>query len=146
MMLYHFNLGHPLVASGTTLDVRGARQIWSSREHDPLASFGPPSETHSADLSVFQVSNQRLAACTVCNAERQLALSMSFDPVALPYLQILRMGGAGLYGAAIEPCTTGGRTRRDAREAGEMLFLQPGESRVYRIEISLGRPSALSAS
>ncbi len=145
MMLYHFNLGHPLIASGTTFDVDGASQVWSSREHDALARFGAPSEIHSADLSVFRLPNQKLAACRVSNAEKQLALTMSFDPVALPYLQMLRMGGAGLYGAAIEPCTTGSRTRRDARERGEMLFLQPGESRVYRIEISLRRPPALAA-
>jgi hypothetical protein len=53
------------------------------------------------------------------------------------------MGGAGLYGIGIEPCTTGVRSRREAREAGQMIMLEPGEARTYRLTVTLA--GALSA-
>ncbi len=47
------------------------------------------------------------------------------------------MGGRGLYGLGLEPCTSGVRTRREARDAGQMIVLQPGEARDYVLDISL---------
>lgn len=145
MLLYHFNVGHPLVAAGTVVSLPGADQVWSNREHDPLESFSEPLQTHNADLSVYRLAKGRPASCSVSNNPKQLDLSMRFDPATLPYLQMLRMNGAGLYGIAIEPCTTGGRTRTAAREAGEMIVLNPGESRSYSIEICLARKPFVSA-
>jgi hypothetical protein len=144
MMLYHFNLGYPLVSAGTTIYMPGARQVWSSSDHDALARFEQPSKAHSADLSVFRMPDDGQASCVISNTERQLAISFRFDPSALPYLQLLRMGGEGLYGAGIEPCTTGCRTRSQARKAEEMIFLRPGDARIYTIEISLSRTPSIA--
>lgn len=139
MMLYHFNLGHPLVAGGTRIEGPQGEPVWLSRPHDPLAPFGRPVPEHTADLSIFPLADRADIAIAAPNGP---SMRFSFDTAALPFLQILRMPGDGLYGLGIEPCTTGVRSRRAARETGQMLFLAPGESRNYAIDIALDRRNA----
>lgn len=45
------------------------------------------------------------------------------------------MMGEGTYVAGIEPCTNRPAGRMDARERGELIILQPGESRSYDLEL-----------
>jgi hypothetical protein len=136
MLLYHVNLGHPLVDAGSHIEVPDAAVTWQSREHDPFAPFGAPAAEHNADLSVLAMPAGRRATCRV-SSPRGIVLELSFPPSALPFLQLLRMGGRGLYGLGLEPCTSGVRTRREARDAGQMIVLQPGEARDYVLDISL---------
>lgn len=136
MMLYHFNVGHPLIGAGASIDPGRADVIWRGSDHDPLAPFHAPAPVHSADLSIFRMGLEQVATCRVAGANG-IDLAIAFDPTELPFLQLLRMGGRGLYGAGIEPCTTGGRSRREARESGQMILLEPGQAREYRLEILL---------
>ena len=140
MLLYHFNLGYPLVAEGTVLDAGDARVSWQGAPHDPLAAFAAPRVALNADLSIFTQPAGRLPSATVTSPDG-LALTLGVDPAQLPFLQVLRMEGQGLYGMALEPCTTGTRSRADARARGQMIVLQPGDHRDYRLEISLAASS-----
>ena len=45
------------------------------------------------------------------------------------------MLGEGTYVVGIEPCTNRPAGRMDARERGELIILQPGESRHYDLEL-----------
>lgn len=141
MLLYHFNLGHPLVDAGTTLELPGSELVWRGSDHDPLAPLSAPARFHTADLSVFRPPNGARANCRI-SAPQGVSLDLRFDQTALPYLQLLRMGGQGLYGLGIEPCTTAARTRKDARAQQQMLFLQPGDSRDYALDVSLSASPA----
>ena len=48
-----------------------------------------------------------------------------------------RMLGEGTYGVAMEPTTNRDAGRFDARERGELVMLEPGETRRYDIEIGV---------
>nr|WP_306267351.1 DUF4432 family protein [Pararhizobium sp. IMCC3301] len=136
MMLYHFNIGHPLVAEATEIDVCNGRQIWG--QGDPLSAFpAPQSEQHNS-LSVFAMDSEaENGLCTISNPHNGLQLELEFERQSLPFLQLLRMTGQGTYGIGIEPCTTGQRSRSDARTASEMVFLKPGDHRTYNFNIRL---------
>ncbi|MEX2553386.1 MAG: DUF4432 family protein, partial [Actinomycetota bacterium] len=136
MLLYHFNLGHPLIDEGSTIELSDARETWRGSEHDPLAPFMNPQSNHSADLSVFAMSEGQRSTCRI-QSPRKLKLELAFDQLALPFLQILRMGGERLYGLGVEPCTSGVRTRKQARADQQMVLLKPGDSRDYRLDVSL---------
>jgi hypothetical protein len=45
------------------------------------------------------------------------------------------MLGQGTYVVGIEPCTNRTSGRLPARESGELIILQPGESRAYDLEL-----------
>ena len=134
MMLYHFNLGFPLVAEGTMLDLGNDTCVWSDRDHYLRAVFGPPQVGVQNSLAVFQHQGD-VAAISLASPVLGRRLRMTYPTATLPYCQVFRMAGQGAYGACIEPCTTGARTRQDARAQGEMIILGPGDQRAYDISL-----------
>jgi hypothetical protein len=137
MMLYHFNMGYPLVDEHSTIDLDPADDLWSSGDHDPRAPFGLPQAAHGSELSVHQPRAGGI--CRVTNPRRGLGLSIGFDTTTLPYLQLLRLRGAGTYMIGVEPCTAAKRSRNSAKEAGQMPLLAPGQSRDYALDIDVTR-------
>jgi hypothetical protein len=56
------------------------------------------------------------------------------------------MLGEGTYVVGIEPCTNRTAGRLDARERGELIELDPGERRVYDLELgALDGPDEVDA-
>jgi len=138
MMLYHFNLGYPFIAKGCEISVPNSRCIWQSEQHDPFDVISEPTQQQSCLLSIHKLSERsRTAICTVQNKHLGLKMEMEFSRENLPYVQILRMPGEGMYGIAVEPCTNGQRTRKQVRDAGEMQTLVPGERRRYDFKLCL---------
>lgn len=136
MMLYHFNIGYPLVSGRSQIDLPNAQPV--SGTGDPLADFPEPQTRQENALSVFEINRDaETGLCTVTNREKGLELALRFDHDTLPFFQLLRMSGQGTYGIGLEPCTAGSRTRDRARAANEMVVLKPGEGRTYNINISL---------
>ena len=136
MMLYHFNIGHPLVAEATKVRVHNGQQIWG--QGDPLSAFPVPQPEQQNHLSVFAMDSEaETGLCTIYNPRNGLQLGLEFDRQSLPFLQLLRMTGQGTYGIGLEPCTTGQRSRADARTASEMVVLKPGDDRIYNFKIRL---------
>ncbi|BDU40062.1 DUF4432 family protein [Vibrio nigripulchritudo] len=136
MMLYHFNLGLPLIAPGSHIDIPNRQLIWQSFEHNPLAAYSPPEPNSLDKLSIFKNMGHK-AKAAVISPELGLFLSIDYDSVELPYCQVLRMDAPGHYGVGIEPCTTGYRNRKEAFDKGEMAILERGESRTYSISLTL---------
>lgn len=136
MMLYHFNIGHPLVSAGSSIDIPNAQNIWG--DGDPLDAYPEPQSTQANALSIFEVdATEKMGICNVSTLNKQLELCLSFERETLPFFQLLRMTGQGSYGIGLEPCTTGKRSRGAARSADQMLHLKPGEHRDYEFQISL---------
>ncbi len=63
-------------------------------------------------------------------------LYVIYDRGQLPRYIEWRMMGEGQYAVGIEPCTNG-FGREAVRQAGELIVLQPGEKRVYDLEIGV---------
>ncbi|MEH6726821.1 MAG: aldose 1-epimerase family protein [Hyphomicrobiales bacterium] len=136
MMLYHFNIGHPLVSDKSRIELPNAQHVWG--EGNPLAPYPEPQAEQNSALSVFAIDQDVTSGiCTVSNSASGLELALEFDRKALPFFQLLRMTGQGTYGIGLEPCTAASRSRSGARAANEMLYLKPGEDRTYNINISL---------
>ena len=145
MLLYHFNVGHPLVGDGARVLLDPAEDLWASGDFDPRAPFGPPEPVQSAELTVHRPQPvDGWARCRLENPANGLSLTIAFEAATLPFLQHLKMRGRRSYMAAIEPCTTSRRERRAAREAGEVPVLAPGESRRFALRVTLTRSSVPS--
>ena len=138
MLLYHFNLGFPLVAPDTRVDVGIDECVWQSEAHDPTASFPEPTARDSNKISVFRHVKDE-ACMTVKSPLTGLSMQFSYPSSQLSHCQMLQMTAPGIYGLGIEPCTAGSRTRKLAREADEMIILQPGEERKYDITLTIDK-------
>jgi hypothetical protein len=126
MLLYHVNVGWPVVDDGAELLAPGSHATF----HGPEAGY------------VEQVVEHELAAeadgrvpVAVVSRKAGLGAYQVFRRDQLPFHFVWRMLGEGTYVVGIEPSTNRPESRLAARERGELTVLAPGESRRYELEL-----------
>jgi uncharacterized protein DUF4432 len=138
MLLYHCNVGFPVVDEGSELlvpsdatrtdpwdTVSGYRTLTAPRPDFQEACFYERALAEPSGLRPAGIVNRRLGIgfYQVSRAEQ------------LPELMLWRMLGEGAYAVAIEPGTNRALERARLRELGEIMELAPGEGREYELEV-----------
>ena len=138
MLLYHVNIGFPVVDDGsellvpaTRVDARGDHPV---EGYDVLAS---PAASFVEQVFEHELGAEADGRVPVAIANRDLGIGAYevFDRSQLPHHFVWRMLGEGTYVVGIEPCTNRTAGRLDARERDELVELDPGESRSYDLEL-----------
>jgi hypothetical protein len=154
LILYHVNVGYPVVADGARLIGPPAEIVGrDSRAQSAIAdhaAFASPE-----DGFVEQVFEHRLldpdaadASISIVNPDHAptggIGLTVTWDPRQLPRLWQWRMLGPGLYVTGLEPANCGLAGRAAERAAGRLERLAPGASRRsgITIRVSLGDAAA----
>jgi hypothetical protein len=148
MLLYHCNAGYPLLDDATRLHVarsathprddvaRRAIELWN-RGGPPEADFAEQVFIHRP-VALDGGFSSALFANSTLDDGRGLALRIRYDSRVLPALFSWRMLGVRQYVMALEPanCPTI-EGRRAAAERSTLPFLEPGETRSYRLEFEV---------
>lgn len=72
------------------------------------------------------------------NPKLGLGPRWTYSPEELPHLYEWKMMGQGTYVLGVEPANClGMHGRADARANGQLIFLEPGESREYHLELEV---------
>ena len=146
MMLYHFNVGYPLLDAGATVDVVGSSAEPTPRDAEaagglsewrtfpePVTDF--PEQVFRHDLDPAGPGRLR-----VRNPTSGLTLTIAVDPTVLPWAFQWKSAAASTYVLGIEPANCPTIEGRSAARALDVLpELDPGESRSYRIELSVDK-------
>jgi hypothetical protein len=147
MLLYHVNVGYPVVADGARIVTPEAtvtpRDEAAAAGIDERTAFPAPE-----DGFVEQVFRHELApteaetvSASIVNPAFEptggLGLTVSWDPRVLPRMWQWRMLGPGMYLTGLEPANCGLAGRAAEREAGSLQLLEPGERRRVGITISV---------
>jgi hypothetical protein len=146
MLLYHINLGAPLLSPSTSFDAPVERV----RFHTETAT-GAPEEYRSVPPPhpdfVEQVYSHQLSAAAdgtvpvaVINWQRPdhpWGVLLRYPAAAFPYFFQWRYFSAGTYVLGLEPSTNGLEGRQQARSQGELALLGPGETRSYHVDLEL---------
>ena len=138
MFLYHCNAGFPVLDEGAELVVPSLRT--STDYGVPVDGYqlmsGP---VRGATEACFEHELVAEPAGTVpvgvLNRARGLGVYQVFRISQLPHHTVWRMLGEGTYAVGLEPSTNRDAGRADARERGELQWLEPGETRQYDLEI-----------
>ncbi|MCB0208009.1 MAG: aldose 1-epimerase family protein [Anaerolineae bacterium] len=144
MVLYHFNLGFPLVSEHTHLHIQ--TESTEPRDTDAQAGvanwqhFQTPSPGYREQVFIHRPTADQDGQITVVlnNPQMGIGLRWTYDAAALPYLMQWKMMGEGAYVVGVEPANCngiGGRT--STREMGQLPRLNPGESRRYSIALDV---------
>ncbi len=142
MILYHFNLGFPLVSEETRL--RLDSQLTEPRDADAAPGLSRWSEfqapTPGYREQVFhhmpRPDGHGVAQVELENRPLGLGLRWTYETAALPHLFEWKMMGEGAYVVGVEPANSSGiGGRADARAKGDLPVLAPGESRRYAITV-----------
>lgn len=149
MMLYHCNFGWPLVNGGTDIiwkghcESRGMEMdnaIFNDK-HD-FKKCPEPMDSHSAGgeaCGFIDVSEDNNGNCRVGlrNKNLSLAVCIKYKKSQLPWLTNWQHWGYGEYITGIEPGTNPPIGQNSAREKGKLVFIEPGQSKTYELEISV---------
>jgi len=149
MILYHINFGWPLIDEGTELACKGE---WKSRGMDfdnaifrkdnnyrlcpgPLASHKGTGEA----CAFIDPADDGKGICSyrVKNKKLGLTVTVQFKKEQLPALTNWQHFGEREYVTALEPGTNNSIGQKKARETGKLVFIKPGETKYYDIEMEL---------
>ncbi len=150
MLLYHLNLGFPLVDAGAqVLAPLSAGQA-------PVLLAGPagldtltasrvmPAPRSPFELQVFEhtlIPDSEgkvtlLVYNPLLNEGAGLGVYVVYDQSEFPCFLQSNLLGRGTYGLSLEPCTNG-FDRQQLAQQGRLIWLEPGEKRQYHLEFGV---------
>ena len=134
MVLYHVNLGWPLLSPETTIEIPGQA---SSADTPARFRIGTPREDFE-EVSAQYVLDEGHDTVTAMNPELGLALHLQYSTDTLPWLNTWRLLQKRRYVLALEPSNTRSVAGRvEARKSGDLPTLKPGETQTMRLRISV---------
>lgn len=147
MILYHCNVGHPLLDEGAELIADSAevrpRDKVAEQELDSYQVYKGPTPNYPDTVFYHKIrpGADGLAQAALINRKMDLGLKVCWDPKHLPNFIQWKYTAEGTYGAGLEPanCLVEGRSKE--RERGSLEYLAPGESRSYYLELIVGSAS-----
>lgn len=145
MMIYHYNLGFPLVDEGSEIYVNSDRSIPTSLESEKNMKdqFKITCCKHGTAENVYFhefLENKKMGLAMLINKKLMgngLGIYIKFDLKELPYMNLWKMMGEGEYVVGLEPsnCMTLGRDKE--RERGTLRYIEPGETKDFIMEIGI---------
>ncbi len=142
-MLYHINLGVPLLSDGARIRVAGqqvrGKDERSNDEIDRWDQIGPP-ETGYAERVYFidpRADPSGNAACLLQAVDRAVGFGVTFDTQTLPHCVVWKNTAAmeDGYVVGIEPATNLPNTRDEEAAAGRIVSLDPGGEITFRLAL-----------
>ncbi len=150
MLLYHCNLGWPLIDEGTKLNLTGklrSRGVLASddkifNDTNDFTNCPLPQKDHAGFGEACGFSEAVADANGLCrvgafNQKLGLSLSIEFDPEQLPCFTNWQHWSEGEYVTGLEPGTNFPVGQSSARDAGNLIMLEPGESRIYNLAFKI---------
>lgn len=149
MLLYHCNFGWPLVDEGTDILWDGE---WQSREGEPnnkifnknnnFKKCSAPLDSHAGrgeEAAFIDISKNEKdeCYCGLYNEQLGIAVSVKFYKKELPWLINWQHWGKGEYVTGLEPATLPPMGQAKARAENKLIFIEPGESKKYHLEINV---------
>ncbi|MEQ9218128.1 MAG: aldose 1-epimerase family protein [Cyclobacteriaceae bacterium] len=149
MILYHLNFGWPLIDEGARLLWNGNCNSRGGEMDDQLFGKGkdfktckPPLKEHSGTGEAcgfvdVKPDKNGIVHCGVHNDKIGLALVIRFRKEQMPWLTNWQHWGRKEYVTALEPGTHPPIGQSAARAEKSLIFLEPGESRKYDLELEV---------
>jgi len=149
MLLYHCNMGWPLIDKGTQLNWKGS---WTSRGSDldneifheggNFRVCPDPMDSHQdgGEACVFidpETDESGLCHCSAFNPALGIGLEIRFRKEQLPKLINWQHWGKGEYVTALEPATNLTIGQSHARNDGTLIILGEGERREYALTLRI---------
>lgn len=139
MMLYHFNLGWPLLDESAVLEIPS--KTTTPRDERAIAGLESwqtiePPQLGFSEQVYFHEAHPGNGLAVVDNPNLDLRLEIQFSTQTLPGLFHWKMADYGHYVMGLEPSNTHHvHGHQTAREASVLPILLPGESVEYEIDL-----------
>lgn len=140
MILYHMNVGYPLLSENAELQIP-SNQITARNEHaqkdiktwrkmlEPQANFEEQCYYHKFDAEI--------GTARIFNPDIEKGLCISFNTKTLDYFVQWKMLGEKDYVLGLEPGNCYPDGRDVMRRENTLKFIEPGEKITYRVKIDM---------
>jgi len=143
MMLYHINLGWPLLDDGAELLLNAsltmARDAEAAKGVSAATKMGAPTPGYAEQVFFHDLRPSRSGFASVLLSNRKLGLGLyvRYRQKELPRFIEWKMIGEGTYVLGLEPANCWVQGRAKERERGTLQFLDPGEEREFYLQIGV---------
>lgn len=141
MVLYHVNVGYPLVRDGAELQVASPedpvpRDAAARPGAERWARYDAPTPAYDEQVFFHRPRLDPDGNSRALIGHPGLALELTWDARSAPYLTQWKNTREGIYVCGVEPGNTLPEGRNRARAAGRLEHLEPGERRDFRLRLS----------
>ncbi len=153
LILYHINLGFPLIDEGSYLlapveEIR-PRDEEAEKEKEKYYLFTKPlpgfkERCYFLNLKENPEGKVKVAVINP-HLEGGMGVYLIYPKSVLPYFIEWKMMGEGVYAVGIEPANSLILPRKELKEKGILPFLKKGEEVTYRLEIGVVEREEISA-
>lgn len=144
MILYHCNLGFPLVSEGARIYLEAEGTFPRDAEaEEGLSNWNvlqPPTAGYQEQVFRHKLAtnDDGVSWVQLDNREVFLSLHLSYSSYSLPHLFQWKMMGQGAYVLGLEPANSSAiEGRAVARQRNDLQVLEPGENRSYWLKFSV---------
>lgn len=142
MLLYHCNFGYPIVSENTVLlEPNGVKA--AARDAggivETCAEFQKPTHGYAEQVFYHELPERGGKPMYGClyNPEIGLGAYVKFSPNQFSHFGEWKMMGEGDYVVGLEPSNAIPEGRDVVRKRGELEMIQPGECRIFELEIGV---------
>lgn len=140
MILYHCNLGFPLLDESSKL-ITSAKNILPRDEEaakglKDACAFSKPVRDYKEQVFYHDMPDGEVVA-TLENKKIGIELYIKYNKKELPEFIEWKMTGEGTYVLGLEPANCRVEGRDKERQKGTLQFLNPGEERIISLEIGV---------
>jgi len=143
MLLYHCNLGFPLLSAAAFVDGDFSqitpRDAEAKEGRERALFFDPPTARYREKVYWLEPKPQSdgRASLSLVNPETHLRLTLAYDLGALPCLAQWKQLGQGTYTVGFEPGNVYPLGRAHYIAQGTLPMLAPGETRTFALDFSV---------
>ncbi len=147
MILYHINIGYPILDSGARLIESKAkveaRDDEARKEGENFGIFSEPIKGFKEKVYLHEIESDSKGFSNIgivnekFYKDKGIGVYIRFNKDNLPFLAEWKMMGIGEYVVGLSPANCSPRGRAFERKTGVLKFLKPGESLNYNIEIGI---------
>ncbi len=142
-LLYHINLGSPLLSDGATLEAPIAelagKDYLAASEIDTWNRYGKPQVGYAERVYFARLQGDKAGQSTamLCAADRSRGLGVTIDTTTLPYFVVWKNTASENdgYVTGLEPATNLPNPRTFETEQGRVVRLAGGESATFHLTL-----------
>lgn len=140
MLLYHVNVGYPLVREGSRLVIDSevsARDEAAAAGLATWAHYNAPTPNYAEQVFFHRVRGQTHAQAALINDD--LGLRLTWDTTHAPHFTQWKNTRQGIYVCGLEPGNCIPEGQNSARRHGRLVTLAPNEQQHFHVQLSVTR-------
>lgn len=140
MILYHMNIGYPLLSEKAELYVPSskvtARNERAAEDLDTWNKIIEPQECFE-EQCYYHKFNSETGVAGIYNSDIEKGLCITFDTKSLNYMTQWKMMGVKDYVLGLEPGNCHPDGRDVMRKDNTLKFIEPGEKKTFKVEVDM---------